>query len=106
MEAAITVLLALLAQIAPGIGASSTLTQIIAALIQLLPVLIQEFQAVVPMVKNIIAALSSNANITPEQLAQLADLDKQCDDAFEAAAAAAAAEDTPPPVPPAPTPTP
>jgi hypothetical protein len=38
-------------------------------------------------VKNIIAALSSNPAALPDQLSQLQKLDKQVDDAFEAAAA-------------------
>jgi hypothetical protein len=104
MNAVITILttvLGLLAQIVPGL-ANPAVQQIIDALVALLPVLIQEYVALVPMVKNVIAALQSNANITPDQLSALQQLDAQCDAAFDAAANAAAAADGTPPATPAP----
>ena len=104
MNAVITILttvLGLLAQIVPGL-ANPAVQQIIDALVALLPVLIQEYVALVPMVKNVIAALQSNASITPDQLSALQQLDAQCDAAFDAAANAAAAADGTPPATPAP----
>ena len=95
MSSAIVALLAVLAQIAPSLG-SSSITSIINALLQIVPALIQTVEDVVPMVKNIIAALKTNALITPQQLTDLAALDAATDAAFEAAATAAQAEDNPP----------
>lgn len=93
MSAALVALLSVLAQIAPSLGSSSTITAIINALVQIIPVLVQEVEDVVPMVKNIIAALSANPAATADQLATLQTLDAQVDAAFEAAATAAQAED-------------
>ena len=95
MSAAVMALLAVLAQIAPTLG-STAITSIINALVQIVPALISTIEDVVPMVKNIIAALQSNTAVTPDQLAQLQALDAQVDAAFEAAATAAQAEDNPP----------
>lgn len=90
MSAAITALLALLGQLIPAISGDSTLiSNIINALIQIIPVLVKEVQDVAPMVKNIIAALKNDPATTADQLAQLETLDAQVDQAFEAAAAQA-----------------
>lgn len=95
MSAAILALLGVLSQIAPVLG-SSAITSVITALVQIVPTLITTVEDVVPMVKNIIAALQSNTAVTADQLAQLQALDAQVDAAFEAAATAAQAEDNPP----------
>ena len=94
MSAAILALLGVLSQIAPVLG-SSAITSVINALVQIVPALITTVEDVVPMVKNIIAALQSNTAVTADQLAQLQALDAQVDAAFEAAATAAQAEDGP-----------
>lgn len=94
MSAAILALLGVLSQIAPVLG-SSAITSVITALVQIVPTLITTVEDVVPMVKNIIAALQSNTAVTADQLAQLQALDAQVDAAFEAAATAAQAEDNP-----------
>jgi len=96
MPAAIVALLSVLATIAPSLGAGGSITAIINALIQIVPVLVNEVEDVAPIVKNIIAALQSNSAITPDEQAQLATLDAQVDAAFEAAATAAQAQDNPP----------
>lgn len=94
MSAALVALLTILAQISPTLG-SSAITAVINALIQIVPALVNTVEDVIPMVKNIIAALKSNALITPQQLSDLAALDAATDQAFEAAATAAQAEDKP-----------
>ena len=96
MSSAVLALLAVIAQIAPSLGASSTITTIINALIQIIPTVIKEVEDVVPIIKNIITALQNNGNITPDQLTQLTALDAQVDAAFEAAATDAQAQDNPP----------
>ena len=95
MNVAVTALLALLAQWAPALG-TPAVSQLITALIELLPTLVQLGEDLVPAVKNIIAALSANPATTAEQLDRLQQLDAQIDAAFEAAATAAEAEDAPP----------
>lgn len=89
----VTALLSLLQTIAPSAAGSSAITSIINTLIQILPVLIKEFNDLVPIVQNIINALKSNVDITPEQLDQLSTIEVQYDSEFEIAAAAAQAED-------------
>ncbi len=88
----VTALLALLVQLAPSLG-SPALASIITTLQQILPTIVAEVADVAPYVKNVIAALRSNSEITPEQWAQLDALEAQIDQAFEAAATAAEADD-------------
>ncbi len=93
MATIIPAILALLQSIIPSLSSASAITQIIATLTSIIPVIVKEVQDVVPMVKNIIAALKSNDVITPEQMTALEALDAQCDADFETAATAAQAED-------------
>lgn len=86
MGAIVTAVIALLAEILPLINTSGTAAKVITALTQLIPVIVKEVQDLVPMVKNIIAALKDNAVITDEQWAQLDALDAQVDADFESAA--------------------
>lgn len=86
MGAIVTAVIALLTEILPLINTSGTAAKVIAALTQLIPVIVKEVQDLVPMVKNIIAALKDNAVITEEQWAQLDALDAQVDADFESAA--------------------
>ena len=87
MSGALTLLLTVLAQIAPSLHVSSSITSIITTLVELIPILVKEFQDVVPLVKNIITALRGNNAITEEQLKSLDDLEAKIDAEFEAAAA-------------------
>lgn len=83
----ITAVVALLGELVPAIGGSSTLiANIISTLIALIPAITQEVATLVPMVKNIIAALQADPATTADQMATLQALDAQCDNAFEAAA--------------------
>lgn len=86
-------ILALLQTLAPLISNSSAVSAIVKTLIDIIPPLVKEAQDLVPVVKNIIAALKENPASTEDQLAQLAELDAKVDAEFEAAAAAAQAED-------------
>jgi hypothetical protein len=83
----INALLAVITQIAPNIGVSKTIQAIIDALIALIPILIKEYQDIVPIVQSIIADLKSNAAVTPEQMQSLEDLEAKYDADFEAAVA-------------------
>lgn len=87
MSVAITALLAIIAQIAPSLGAPAIVTSIITTLENLIPFLIKEIQDAGPLVQNIIDALKGNTSITPEQLAALDALEAKIDAEFEAAAA-------------------
>lgn len=90
MSLAIQAVLAMIGQLMPLITSSANaamITSIINALTNMLPFIIQEVEALVVPVKNIIAALSANPATEADQLAQLQALDKQVDDAFEAIAA-------------------
>ena len=93
MPVFITAFLALLGEIAPTVTAASTIGNIIGSLTALIPTLTQEYTDVMPIVKNIIADLQGNPASTADQLTQLAALDAQVDQAFEAAATAAQAQD-------------
>ena len=90
MNAAIAAIITLIEQLLPAItsaGNASVITSVLSALVQMLPFIIQEVQALITPVKNIIAALSANPATTADQLAQLQALDATVDAAFDAAAA-------------------
>ena len=90
MTAVITAILSMIEQLLPAIssaGTASLITSIINALTGMLPYIIDEIEALVGPVKNIIAALSDNPATTAAQAATLATLDAQVDAAFAAAAA-------------------
>ncbi len=89
----ITSLLAMLEVIAPTISGSGTVQTVINTLLQIVPVLIKEYQDVMPSVNNIITSLKTNSDITKEQWTQLEELEKIIDADFEDAAKAAEAED-------------
>lgn len=86
MSSAITLLLTLIAQIAPSLGAPSAVQTIINTLVDLIPVIVKEIQDAGPLVQNIIDALRNNGTITDDQLTQLDLLEQKADAEFEAAA--------------------
>lgn len=97
MSAMVTIILAALQAVealltATGVT-SDIVTKVIGLLVQILPVIETEYETIVPYIKNIIAALKADPATTDAQLAQLATLDAQADQAFEAAATAAQAQD-------------
>jgi hypothetical protein len=90
MSIVITSILSMIEALLPAITSSANATligSIITALTNMLPYIIQEVEALVGPVKNIIAALSANPATTAAQLTTLQALDVQVDNAFEAAAA-------------------
>lgn len=95
LSSIVTAIVALLQTLEVTSAGSSTITAIINMLVQVLPVLVKEFQDLVPIVQNIIGALKSNTDITQAQLDALQTLEVQYDADFEGAAAAALAQDAP-----------
>ena len=95
MDGIIQLTLTLLQAVVPQLaGANASLiTKIIEGLVTLIPILIKEYQSLVPMVQNIISVLKNNNQVTPDQWTQLDALETQIDAAFEAAATNAQAED-------------
>lgn len=92
MQAIITPLLALLQQLAPG-ATTTIIAQVINILTALIPILIQEYKDLLPIVQNIITALQSSDDISDDQWAALDAMSAQYDAEFQAALAAAKAED-------------
>jgi hypothetical protein len=94
MSSIATAVVALLTQLLPilSTSAASTVAAVINALLQIIPVVVQEATDLIQPIKNVIAALSANPASTADQMKTLQTLDKQCDDAFEAAAVAVGAK--------------
>lgn len=92
MQAIITPLLALLQLAAPG-ATTQIIAQCIAILTALIPILVKEYQDLLPIVQNVIATLQSSDDITDEQWDDLDAMSDQYDKEFEAALAKAKAED-------------
>lgn len=91
----IAALLALIAQLAPVLSSATQIASVISTLETIISAATAEVQAVIPMIKNIIAALQGNGNITADQMAALKALDAATDGDFEAAATAAGAAPDP-----------
>ena len=72
----------------PMITSSAKINEIIAQLINIIPVAVQEAQDVVPLIRNIIAALSNSSSVTPDQVAALKALDAEIDASYDAALSA------------------
>lgn len=87
MNAVIEVLITLLGKLIPAIGNNAQLIDtIIQALEQIVPVLVKEYQDLVPIVSNIIAALKGTDGITVDQWNALTALEAQIDSEFDQAA--------------------
>lgn len=93
MTAMLTTILSLISALVPAGTNAALIEKIVAALIQIVPVVVKEYQDLVPIVRNIIAALKADPSTTAAQLEQLQQLEVEWDADFEAAAAAAIAED-------------
>lgn len=92
--AIITTALDLINEVLPIVGGTSTgAAKIVASLESLIPVIVQEFEDLVPEVQNIIAALVATGGATDADLATLQKLHQQVDPAFDAAVEAAEAAD-------------
>ncbi len=85
---AILAVLALVEQILPLLGTGGTtvtlIENIINALVQLMPFIVNEISTVYTSVKNIIAQLQNSGAPTPDQLNALSSLDAQVDAAWVA----------------------
>lgn len=92
MQAIITPLLALLTQLAPG-ASTAVITQVISILTALIPILIQEYKDLLPIVQNVITVLQQSGDITDEQWDALDAMSAQYDTEFETALKAAEAQD-------------
>lgn len=95
MTAAIQALLSLLSLIAPS-ATQQVIAGVITTLEAWVPVIIKEYQDLVPIVTNIIAALRANGEITPAMLDQLDAQEAIIDADFDAAEAKAEADDAAP----------
>lgn len=97
VSTAIQILLTLIEGLLPslGVSGSSVVEKILAALIQVVPLIAQEATDLITPVKNIIAALSNSGAVTADQITTLQALDAQCDGNFESAAQAAGAQADP-----------
>lgn len=89
----IAALLGLLQTVAPAVAGSGAVGKIITTLTQLVPVLVDQYQDVLPSVKNIIETLRTNKDITNEQWEELDAVEAIIDAEFDKAAAAASKED-------------
>jgi len=95
MQAIITTLLSLLQIVAPG-ATAATIAKVIELLAALIPVLVQEYKDLLPIVQNIISVLQSSDDITDAQWDALDVMSAQYDSEFQAALAAAKAQDAAP----------
>lgn len=104
ISADIQMILAVLSAALPSFGGFSTtvIGNIITALEQIVPIVINSLPDLVETVQNIISALKNNSSVTADQIAALENLDSQFDLAFEAAATKAGATVDPEPVDPDP----
>ena len=93
MSTIIVAIVSLLASIAPLVTNNGSIAKIIQTLTDLIPLIVKEISDIVPMVKNIIAALKGNPEVTQEQIDSLDQMSAKLDAEFDAAAAAAQAED-------------
>lgn len=91
ISSTILAVLAMIEQILPMIGSTSTtvtmIESVINALTQLMPFIVNEVSTVYTAVKNIITQLSNSGAPTPDQLAALQSLDAQVDAAWVTAQA-------------------
>lgn len=92
MQAIITPLLSLLQLLAPG-ATTQIIGQVISILSALIPILVQEYKDLLPIVSNIITALQESDDITDDQWDALDAMSAQYDAEFTAALAAAKAQD-------------
>lgn len=80
--------LSMLLAVIPQMTNSQAVNSVVTWLEQIIPTLVQEYQDLLPTVKNIIALLKSNAAVTPEQVATLQAQEVVIDKAFDDALAA------------------
>lgn len=93
MEAIISAGLALLAQVAPSLTASTAIGSAIKFVGAVLVPGVQLAREEIPVIKGIISTLRGNKTVTAEQMAELDALDERCDAVLDAAISKAEAED-------------
>lgn len=80
--------LSMLLSVIPQMTNSQAVNSVVTWLEQIIPTLVQEYQDLLPTVKNIIALLKQSAAVTPDQVARLQAqevvIDKAIDDALAA----------------------
>lgn|ERR1700744_720206 len=80
MEAIVLTLLSLIQSLLPQIGVDSTaVTKIIAALIQIVPLVVNLSSSVIQSVQNVIAALKTSGALSADQVAALDALSDEID---------------------------
>jgi hypothetical protein len=94
LQTIVLAVVGLMTQFLPLVSSSTQVAKFIEMLIQILPAVEHLAEDLVQPIKNIIASLSANPAADADQLKSLQVLDKQYDEAFEAAATAAQAEDS------------
>ncbi len=92
MQAIVPLLLSILEEVAPG-AATTVIEKVINLLVALIPILIQEYKDLLPIVQNIIVALQQSDDISDAQWDALDAMSAQIDAAFQAALEAAKAQD-------------
>lgn len=92
MQAIITTLLGLLNAVAPSASAS-VIEKVIPLIAALIPVIIQEYHDLLPIVQNVIIALQQSDDITDAQWDALDAMSAQYDAEFNTALANAKAQD-------------
>lgn len=92
MQAIVTALLALVQTVVPG-ASTGIIANVIQVLTALVPVIINEYQALAPIVTNIIGVLQQNDDVTEDQWTALDAMSAQLDAAFQAALATAKSQD-------------
>ena len=85
----ITTTLSMIETYLPSITTSTAIQKVIDLIVQLLPVIIAEYQQLVPLIQNIIAVLQQNTEITDDQIDQLKAASAVIDAHFDQTAAAA-----------------
>lgn len=86
--------IALIEALLPNLGGNvSLIGKIITAITSLIPIIVQEYKDLVPIVKNIITALKADPSTLPAQLDALDEAEKQLDADYDDAFARAQAED-------------
>jgi hypothetical protein len=88
IQTVIAAALALIETAAPLFQNNAQITQVIATLETWVPIVEQGATDLVQPIKNVIAALQNNGNVTADQIAALQALDAKVDAAFDAADAA------------------
>lgn len=90
---AVTLVLSIVQKLLPTITSSATIQTVIDAIIALIPIVIQEYNSLLPIVQNVIAVLQQRDDITDDQITTLETASAAIDAHFDATAAAARAAD-------------